>query len=161
MDENVLMSSSSHRGKFQCIDLYDWDYLVVDCGYVDRLVQYTDDIIEKTKRDLDDDDEGSEEVEHPLIFFMDSVGSKTYELTEVQPDTVEVYDALMKLILKDKIYVRGAVCFKQGDWDVDLVEMLTEYQHCGCFGTTPYQVASFTTESGKKVLYKKFDTESG
>jgi hypothetical protein len=149
---------------FQSVNLCSWDYLVVDCGYVGRLIPEKNSIIETTQREGDE----GEEDEHALMFFVDydyhaATGKVTYKMTEVQPDEDQVFDTLMELTKKKKLgfSIRGAVVFKQGDWDIDLVEMLTKYRHCGCFGTFPYKVASFTTPNGKRVLYQQFDTESG
>jgi len=148
--------------EFQTIDLVHWDYLIVDCGYVDRLIKRKDDIISKTTIDADDNNDE----EHALMFFIDydynsDTKKSSYKRIPIQPDDYDVWGALMGLIKQKKLSSVQAVCFKQGDWDVNLVEMLQKYRHCACFGGSPYIIASFKTKNGKIVLYKKFDTESG
>lgn len=143
------------------VNLFCWDYLVVDCGYVERLYKYADEIKEETAFE---NDEGEDD--HALMFFVNydydpKTKESTYHCHPHQADPDHVYDALLGLIQTKRLNSVQAVCFKQADLDVGLVTMLTEYQHCGCFGEHPYLVASFKTETGKTVLYQKFDTESG
>jgi len=139
---------------FKSISLCRWDYLVIDCGYVERLVGKMDDIIAKTTVD------GEKGLEHPLMFFV-VPEAHGHRCINVQPDTDNVQAALMSHIGNEDFYIRGAVCFKQGDWDCNLLELLREYNHCAFFGTQPEQIASFVTGTDKTVLYKRFDTESG
>ena len=148
--------------EFQTIDLFHWDYLIVDCGYVHRLIARKDDIISKTTIDTDDyNDE-----EHALMFFIDydynsDTKKSSYKMIPVQSDDDDVWGALMGLIKRKKLSSVQAVCFKREDSDVNLVEILQEYRHCACFGGSPDKIASFKTKNGKIVLYKQFDTESG
>lgn len=139
---------------FQIVDLFRWDYLVVDCGYISRLANHSKHIISQTEDDL--------------MFFMDNnydpkTKKTTYFKIEVEPDVDGVYDTLVELAKEEKLSIRGAVCFNWGGYydDADLLDLLISYNHCGCFSDRPSVVASFTTHTGKKVLYKQFDTESG
>lgn len=134
---------------FQSVDLFSYDYLVIDCGYVYRLIPQTEDMISATT--VDEEAEG-----HALMFFMEH-----NKITYVKADPDGVVDTLLGLTKKKKLPRLSAVCFKQGDHDVDVLEMLMGYHHCGGFGMNPYMVASFKTKTGKRILYKKFDTESG
>jgi hypothetical protein len=149
--------------KLNKVNLCDWDYLIVDCGYVDRLYKHRDNIIDKTTREGENED-GRIIKEHALMFYIDRyyVGeTPMYKVRNCQADPDDIERALVGLLGRGKLLLQGAVCFKNMDLDMDFVEMLVEYQHCGGFGTEPCEVASFTTVGGKKVLYKQFDTESG
>ena len=121
---------------------------------------YIEDIIEQTTFE---DYDGSPQ--HTLMFFIDydrGTSPVTYHKYSVQEDSDSVFDTLVEVTKTTKLtFIAGAVCFKHADLDIDLVEMLTKYDHCGCFGTEPIFVASFKTKNGKTVLYKRFDTESG
>lgn len=145
----------------QSIDLHHWDYLVIDCGYIDRLYNKADDIIERLGGI------NEETKEHPLIFFMDyeyhgEDKPITYSKFSHQPDVDRVYVALKRLCRKKALDINGAVCFRNPDYqDEDPLNVLISYQHCGCFGREAYKIYSFTTKTGKKVLVKHFDTESG
>lgn len=146
--------------EFQSINLFKWDYLVVDCGYVSRLHKHIASIRSQTTVHEDDVEE-----DHALMFFIDYTynsleHTSKYKIMPVELDKDHVYEALVELIDQQKLSDVKAVCFKYVETDIDYVKLLQEYEHCACFGE-PYIVASFKTKSGKTVLYKKFDTESG
>lgn len=148
---------------FNKVNLSCWDYLVVDCGYVDRLYKHRDDIIERTTFE-DEDEDGEITKTHALMFYVDrdyhgETPKYKFRMCQADPDDIE--NVLLGVLGRKQLILSGAVCFKNNDCDLDLVELLVDYRHCGGFETYPYEVAEFTTKSGKKILYKKFDTESG
>lgn len=149
---------------FKSIDLNDHDYIIYNCGYIERLFSKKDDIVLATQM-LD----ANGNVEHPLMFFVRSVPitAQTLKLVveKVQTDVDYVYDKLIELNAHRKIFLRGAICFKSSnstgdEWDKDALETIKTYQHCACFNL-PYKIDSFTTKTGKRVLIHHFDTESG
>lgn len=145
---------------FQIVSLFRYDYVVFDCGYINRLYKHADDMIEQTTIEGENGED-----ENALMFFIDhdynrKTKKSTYKCVPYQKDEDGVYESLLNLIQEGKLDCLQAVCFKNMDLDVSLLEMLIEYRHCACFGS-PYEVASFKTKTGKTVLYQKFDTESG
>lgn len=142
------------------IDLCRYDYLILDPGYITRLFDKIDDMNEQAR---------DEESDQPaLMFFVDyNYNSKTYNKVEHQADSDGVYETLIELLeysrkIKGRFNLRGAVCFKEGNYDVTLEKMIEEYQHCGGFDAHhPCVVASFLTKNGKRVVYKSYGTESG
>lgn len=135
---------------FQSVDLSSYDYLVIDCGYVDRLIPHADDMVAAT---IGEEEETGEEG-HALMFFMEH-----NKITYIQGDPDGVVDTLLGLSKKKKLHKLSAVCFREGAYGVNVLEMLMDYHHCGGFGigVDPYRVASFKTKNGKRILYKGYE----
>jgi len=134
--------------KLQTIDLFDFDYLILGCGYVDRLSEHIDAIIKEEK-------DGNAGI-HSFLFLR-NWGHNSF----IQPDHDDVHGAFME-VKKRFGYVKDSVCLKGDYGDVDfVVHELRNLRHCGCWGDKPSKVVSFVTKNGKRVLYEEYDTESG
>lgn len=140
------------------IDLQDtYDYIIFDCGYIDRLVKKKDEIVKKIAEGRQDD---GDDLLPSLIFFVET-STTGLKRVKVANDPDNVYAALKELELD--LGIRGAVCFRDVPIDTSYLEIIGEYRHCGFFGpeSEPSLVARFETSTGKRVLFRQFDTESG
>lgn len=144
---------------FRTIDLYEYDYIIYDCGYVHRLVDKRNEIIERLK----DEDNNT----HPLMFIADISWNRKSNRTELtcypaQKDTDDVFQTLCTLNMKKPNFsLKGCVCFKQWDYDdEDALAILKSFRHCGMFGD-PCKITAFETSHNKTVVVLHFDTENG
>ena len=120
----------------------DIDYVVIDCGYTDRLIDHVSEI--QTEANYWD---------AKLL----QLAENTYETTEFHADE------MLDFIRKSGVYMKGPVVFECDSIGTafQLCENLMEYGHCGCFSfSNLYEMHQFTYENSK-ILLMKFDTESG
>lgn len=79
--------------EFQTVNMSNCDYLVIDCGYVNRLIPYCADMISATTVD-----EGEETEGHALMFFIDRE-----HIVAAQPDPDNVAGTLLELAKEKKL----------------------------------------------------------
>ncbi|SIP85921.1 Hypothetical protein PACV_206 [Pacmanvirus A23] len=123
-------------------EISDIKYVVIDCGYTDRLIEYVDEIQEEA---------GCWDAK--LLQLADN----TYETTDFH------VEEMLEFIREKSGYLKGPAVFECDSIDdaFRLCENLMEYGHCGCFSFgTMYKMCQLEYENNK-VLLLKFDTESG
>jgi hypothetical protein len=143
----------------QSVSLFygNYDYLIVGCDYIERLERKLDKILKPIRE---------EDGTHNMAFFGYFSDKKINYVEKFNPsvsplDLKEVADACLEVGSKG-IYMRDSVCIKIDDDVDDILEVLMAQRHCGFFCREGrYEVISFETASGKKVLYEHYDTESG
>lgn len=134
------------------IDLYhgDYDYILLGAGYIDRLEDQKEDIIQQTSYTP---------VEHDLIgFYYFDNGEKS----TVQKIPDDVFSTAMNLQKAGLISFRDSVCIRSSDYG-GLIDYIKSLHHAAFFSeeSRPDKVASFRTrKTGAKVLYEEYDTES-
>jgi hypothetical protein len=143
----------------QTVNLFygGYDYLVIGCGYIERLEHKLDKILKPIRE---------EDGTHNIAFFGYFSDKKityveNFNPNVRQPILKEVADACLEVTNKG-IYMEDSVCIKVDDDVDDILKVLFAQRHCGFFCRDGrYEVISFETASGKKVLYEHYDTESG
>lgn len=216
------------------VDIHEFDYVVVGCGYTHRLVKHLSDIrnkiyehitsgecnhvkhpehpklSEKTPRlirggvygemerdvkrekleGLDAEDESEDDFEgsdaeddgfpkdadedmcrqcfkrNVVYIHSDSgfckCGNMKHHL--IQCGDAEDFEAVTSILNKDQVW--GSICFKAGELSeaFEIVNVLTDYRHCACFGQIPYKMQFVTgpyKDKTVKILVMDYDTESG
>jgi hypothetical protein len=136
----------------------DYDYILLGCGYIDRLERLKSDIIKKSEYEVVVD--GETYKMHDLIYF---IYFHSNAVVKVQHCEDMVYRSAVEAQKRGKITMRDAVCIRVSDYSEELEHIIKSYRHCGFFGedSTPFKVVAFNTFTGKKVLYLEYDTESG
>lgn len=130
----------------EIVNLKDIDYCIIGCGYVERLIQYMDEIKE---------DVCWMEWSRPLF-----LGTKppTY-----WPDVTASERAILNNIKDHK----SGVCFKLLGFGrhvgqcLDIANRLMQFNHCAMFSMANLYQMSFIDTSIGRVCVLDFDTESG
>ena len=116
--------------ELQVVDLTRYDYVIVGCGYIQRLMRHTDKIIEECI-----EANGG----HPFMFFY--LGGNSISI--VQDDSDGVLAAFSQM--REKIgETEQSVCLKENACDIGCVmDSLRRCKHCACWGDRPIRVVSF------------------
>ena len=136
----------------------DYDYILLGCGYVERLEKLKLDIIKKSEYDVDID--GETHKMHDLVYF---IYFHSHVVTRVQHCEDMVFRSALEAQKRGGITMRDSVCIRVSDYSDELDYTIKSYRHCGFFSenSVPFKVVAFNTFTGKKVLYLEYDTESG
>jgi adenosine/AMP kinase len=131
----------------------DYDYILIGCGYIDRLEAMKRELIDATEYDEGDGKR------HDLVYFV--YFSNKY-VARIQHCDDMVYRSAMEAQKKVGT-MRDSVCVRVSDYSDNLIAKIKSMRHCGFFSeeSQPFKVASFNTHTGKRVLYVEYDTESG
>lgn len=125
------------------INISKLDYVVIHSGYEDRLFDYIDKINDKlTDREL------------PVLSFI-KYNDQNFRFDEDQKDldiSKEILDTIYSGI--------GFKCECLTD-AMNIVSVIQEFDHCGCFDFTTMTDIEIKVIRNKKVLFLSFDTESG
>lgn len=129
-------------------------YLVVETGYIERLLDNVDAIEEEINGALDYDCDDNDECEHcknRIIFIGKTVFNGYSEDA-----------ALIKRELPDAVKRSVAVKCASISQAIDIVNILMGRDYCGCFyWNSMYEMTIKTLPNNGAILHYKFDCESG
>jgi hypothetical protein len=164
---NILTKYNEGVNIIQSINFFnEYKYVIYNSGYVHRLIKKIDqskdniqDMVE-SNYGIEEDDEDS----NPKIIFIKDydfyIGYRnkvSYINENITKEEKNILPSIKKLLNIDG----GIICFKRGEAGIfEIEKVLQEMDYCACFGSA-YEIKSFTTFSGLKVLYLNYDTESG
>lgn len=149
----ILCSMNVH-----VIDLEDYDYLLLGCGYIDRLHEKAREIIRATEYDTYIYPISTSK-SHDLVYFIYFSAKK---VVRFQPCIDMVSRSALVAQEEGRFTMKDSVCIRKSDYSHKLVKKLKSYHHCASFteSSIPSKIVSFITFTGKKVLYLEYDTES-
>lgn len=132
------------------VDMIFADYAVYACGYVGRLEEHVAEIEEN----LNDESEFMVE-KTASVFCIIEDQKKAIELINDNKDEDDVIRTLLDNGMAD-----DTICIKNPPNIFDTQSILQSYSHCACFGN-PFEMRSFVTRGGRRVIWLHYDTESG
>jgi cystathionine beta-lyase family protein involved in aluminum resistance len=155
----------------------NYEYLIIDCGYHDRLAEYAEKIKEMMEEEFSGygfDDEGDWEDERGQKHFADHFPSllcirnrrqkkvfDIYKYTDKKHEEhIGVTKKLYKSVGKDSTGGIFFYCTRTGDAMI-IMKILMKFRHCACFGFGALSSMQYITKEGHTALYMHFDTESG
>jgi hypothetical protein len=142
------------------VDLHrdNYDYILLGCGYIERLECKVKEIIETTQYKIQTS-AGIPMMVHDLVSF---IYFSSWHVSVVQRSQDKVPSSTIEAQRTIDFHLRDSVCIRVSSHSDELEQHIKSRHHCGFFDehSQPQHVASFTTSTGKKVLYLGFDTES-
>ena len=157
--------------------IHDFNYVVIGCNYVRRLIKHVDSIRKSAAEILenclcDNTEEPSTDQREVRVAKRPSTCPNCLKnnLVGLYDKSMYIYgdkkdsDCLNALLTGNQLY--GSVCFRCECLQdaFELVNILREFNHCACFGEIPYKmelVESHYNDIPTKILVMRFDTESG
>ena len=160
-----------------------FNYLAVNCGYTQRLIEKIPDIVLSLMEIYHDDEcdcvgdgemckkldckcERCKEVRNLCLFILDTdysfkrgsekcIKKEIYHVITSSPKGVKEADRIKEKLKKSS----GIIVFKCNTLDrsFEIVKILQECNHCACFRGEPYEISYLENE----ILELKYDTESG
>lgn len=165
-NDNILVKKSSakkydHKLQQVNISCYvennlcnHFDYIVINTGYLERIVTKVTTIENKLKKYAKENDDTPSKVSYIAPYDFET---KSPYYTKQSTDLVDS----IRLLYNNELTVEGSIGFKINS-DIDykkLVDMLRDLDYCAMFDVNSF--STFLTKTGKHVLYVDVGCESG